>query len=78
MTKVLLLYRDRLDRNHERGAYGRADLDVAGKDDLQLAKVRRVRGWVMDFGPVGVAKDYGNAWDGGSGLEALPPDTAED
>ena len=78
LTKVHLLYRDRLDRSDERGAYGRADLDRIGKDDLQLAKVRRVRNWVVDFGPVGVERGYGHAWSEGSGLEALPPDSSED
>ena len=78
LTKVHLLYRDRLDRTDERGAYGKTDLDRAAKDNFQLAKVRRVRSWVMDFGPVGIDRTYGNAWDGGSGLGALPPDTAED
>ena len=78
LTKVHLLYRDRLDRSDERGAYGRADLDGAGRDDLQLAKIRKVINWVVDFGPVGINRAYGHAWGEGGGLEDLPPDTSED
>ena len=71
-TEIYLLYRDRVDLADVRGVYRRKDLNEVRDGDLQLAKVRRVRDWVMDFGPVGID---GRRDGEGSGLEALPPDS---
>lgn len=77
-----------------RGAFGVRDFrndgdgDVVGGDEMQLAKVGRVRRWVMDFVGVGVGifpdQRHNGNWGGGGSrgggskvqrLVDLPPDT---
>ncbi|KAG4034247.1 hypothetical protein MFRU_003g02200 [Monilinia fructicola] len=71
MTKVWLLYREKIDRRDVGGCYGKGD--VGGKEaaDGQLAKVRRVRSWVEGF--VGVVKPLRRGVK--RAREELPPDT---
>lgn len=75
MTKVHLLYRNRVDKMDVGGCYSAAEL-VGGGDVLpQVEKTRRVREWVMKFVGVGAGKSKGK----GKAIEAvnetLPPDT---
>ncbi|APA07904.1 hypothetical protein sscle_03g026740 [Sclerotinia sclerotiorum 1980 UF-70] len=72
MTKIWLLYREKIDRSDVGGCYGKRELE--GREmDVQLGKVKRVRDWVVCF--VGVAA----ASRGKRGVkrrrEELPPDS---
>jgi hypothetical protein len=49
MTKVHLLYRQKLDRHDAGGHYTSADLASAGTGNPQLEKTRSVREWVLNF-----------------------------
>ncbi|KAL2075831.1 hypothetical protein VTL71DRAFT_774 [Oculimacula yallundae] len=75
MTKVHLLYRNRVDRMDVGGLYRAAEL-VAGQGmHPQVEKTRRVREWVMKFVGVGAVKSRrkGRAFEIVD--ETLPPDT---
>lgn len=72
MTKVWLMYREKIDRKDVGGCYGKRELNFKGNEgDAQLMKVKRVKDWVVSF--VGVAAP---ARRGVKRLrEELPPDT---
>ncbi|KAF5879398.1 uncharacterized protein Bfra_006607 [Botrytis fragariae] len=70
MTKAWLMYREKIDRSDVGGCYGRRDLERK-EIDVQLAKVKRVRDWVVGF--VGVATT--NRRGVKRVREELPPDT---
>ena len=75
MTKVHLLYRNRIDRTDPAGCYSAADLASAGNSNHQVEKTARVREWVLKF--VGMSDEQKNT-KGRAGLvarEVLPPDT---
>jgi hypothetical protein len=74
MTKVHLLYRNRVDRSDIRGYYRASDL-VQGSQQLhpQLEKTIKVREWVMKFVGVGAGQKKGEALE--AVKEVLPPDT---
>jgi hypothetical protein len=54
MTKVYLLYRNRIDRSDTRGCYSAADLVSREQPSLQVEKTRRVREWVFKFVGLGI------------------------
>ncbi|KAF7904432.1 hypothetical protein EAF00_001766 [Botryotinia globosa] len=70
MTKAWLMYREKIDRSDVGGCYGKRDLE-RGEIDVQMAKVKRVRDWVVGF--VGVATT--NRRGVKRIREELPPDT---
>lgn len=76
MTKVHLLYRNRVDRDDVGGCYSASDL-ISGEDvHPQVEKTRKVREWVMRFvgaGPIGGGKRGGRILEGAR--EVLPEDT---
>ena len=49
MTKLDLLYRNTVNRNDLKGAYSAEELERADMSEPQIAKVKRVRDWVMMF-----------------------------
>ncbi|TVY54190.1 hypothetical protein LCER1_G004917 [Lachnellula cervina] len=72
MTKVHLLYRNRIDRTDVAGCYSAADLNSGRLANLQVEKTKRVREWVMRFVGTGVMQRNGKR----KALhESLPPDT---
>lgn len=90
MTTLDLLYRNVIDASDSPGAFGVRELeDCDGNNDEdliggQLAKLRRVRRWVMEFvgGGIGAQQARGLEMSKGPGLltrrpqlQALPPDT---
>jgi hypothetical protein len=74
MTKVHLLYRNRVDKSDIRGSYTASDL-VQGSQQVhpQVEKTIKVREWVMKFVGVGTGQKKGKAFE--SVKEVLPPDT---
>ncbi|KAA6411041.1 MAG: hypothetical protein FRX48_05352 [Lasallia pustulata] len=81
-TKVDLLFRNAVDRDDDVGAYGAEQLDGADETEAQMAKTKRVRGWVMKFVGAGVRAlpmpDSRTAVVHGRrhvGHDMLPPDT---
>lgn len=90
MTTLDLLYRNTIDASDTPGAFGMRELeDCDGNNDEdliggQLAKLRRVRRWVMEFvgGGIGAQQARGLGMSKGPGLlsrrpqlQALPADT---
>ncbi|KUJ21822.1 uncharacterized protein LY89DRAFT_385148 [Mollisia scopiformis] len=78
MTKVHLLYRNRVDRDDVGGCYTAADLLSGEHVQPQVEKTRRTREWVMRFVGVGVGPSRQNRRSGKAievAKEALPPDT---
>jgi len=81
MTRVCLLYRNRVDKSDVGGLYSRADLEAGlgnaqGLASAQIQKTSRVREWVMRF--VGVAASGQNKGKGREKEivgEVLPADT---
>lgn len=76
MTKVHLLYRNRIDKTDVGGCYGAADLAVGENSHPQVERTRRVREWVLRFvgiGPGPQKKGKGRAYE--AIKEVLPPDT---
>jgi hypothetical protein len=78
MTKVYLLYRNRLDKTDGRGCYNAADLVSGVHSSPQIEKTRRVREWVFKF--VGLGVDSGGHSKGKGKVakfvsEVLPDDT---
>jgi len=74
MTKVHLLYRNRIDKTDVGGCYIAADL-TEDNSHAQVQKTKRVREWVLRFvgsGPLPNAKGKGRAQ---ALIESLPPDT---
>ncbi|TVY31891.1 hypothetical protein LOCC1_G008620 [Lachnellula occidentalis] len=72
MTKIHLLYRNRIDRTDLAGCYSAADLNSGELANLQVEKTKRVREWVMRFVGTGVMQKNGKR----KALhESLPPDT---
>ena len=49
MTNLDLLYRNTVDRHDPKGAYSSEELDRANISEPQIAKVKRVKDWVMMF-----------------------------
>jgi hypothetical protein len=74
MTKVHLLYRNRVDKSDIEGFYRAGDLapDVQ-RTHPQVEKTKRVREWVMKFVGLGASQRKGKAFE--VVKEALPPDT---
>jgi hypothetical protein len=74
MTKVHLLYRNRLDKSDVGGCYSAADLAMGDPVPPQVEKTRRVREWVLKFVGLGAGQQKGN---GPAKVlqEVLPPDT---
>jgi hypothetical protein len=76
MTKVHLLYRNRVDRDDVGGCYSASDLISGENVHPQVEKTRKVKEWVMRFvgaGPLGGNKRGGRAAE--IAREVLPPDT---
>jgi len=75
VTRVHLLYRNRIDSSDVGGCYSAADLVMRDVGDLLVKKTRKVREWVLQF--VGIRhmarKGKGQALEGLK--EVLPPDT---
>jgi hypothetical protein len=75
MTKVHLLYRNRVDKSDVGGCYSATDLAVGNHAPQQVEKTRKVREWVLKFVGVGAEPPKGK----GRALEVLkevlPPDT---
>ncbi|TVY23339.1 hypothetical protein LHYA1_G007991 [Lachnellula hyalina] len=72
MTKIHLLYRNRIDRTDVAGCYSAADLNSGELANLQVEKTKRVREWVMRFVGTGVMQKKGKR---NALHESLPPDT---
>ncbi|TVY83248.1 hypothetical protein LSUE1_G003426 [Lachnellula suecica] len=72
MTKVHLLYRNRIDRTDLKGCYNAADLNSGELANPQIEKTKRVREWVLRFvgGGQGARNGKRKALH-----ETLPPDT---
>lgn len=87
MTTMNLLYRDLFDVTDEQGAFGVHDLKRESVDNTQIAKVGKVRQWVMEFVGVGIypqqARFDPNIKNSRGGqqekprLAELPPDTPQ-
>lgn len=75
MTRVHLLYRNRVDRTDVGGCYSAADLVGGGGVHSQVDKTRRVREWVLKFVGGGTVKTKGKARGSECVNETLPPDT---
>ncbi|MCJ1408003.1 hypothetical protein MMC19_002076 [Ptychographa xylographoides] len=75
MTKIDVMFRNPVDERDLTGIYNVRDLERLFDTDPQIAKVKRVQEWVMQF--VGISsKNAGQRWDGPSNvLQILPPDT---
>ncbi|EKD20419.1 uncharacterized protein L3040_004294 [Drepanopeziza brunnea f. sp. 'multigermtubi'] len=76
MTKVHLLYRNRVNRTDVGGCYGAADLVSGDGVHPQVEKTRRVREWVLKFVGGGAAVKAGGMGSVSEIMnETLPPDT---
>jgi len=78
MTKVHLLYRNKIDRTDVGGCYSAADFEAGKEGHSQVEKTRIVREWVLRFVGVGVGNRVRKGKGKGRGFEAkeiLPPDT---
>lgn len=78
MTKVYLLYRNRIDKTDVRGCYNAADLAPGEHTSPQVEKTRRVREWVFKFVGLGVgagARGEGKGKIVDVAREVLPDDT---
>ncbi|KAG4443806.1 hypothetical protein IFR05_000706 [Cadophora sp. M221] len=75
MTKVHLLYRNRVDRTDVGGLYRAAELVPKLGMLPQVEKTRRVREWVLKFVGVGAVKNKGKRKVFEVVDETLPPDT---
>jgi len=75
MTKVYLLYRNRIDKADEGGCYNAADITSGEHVHPQIDKTRRVREWVLKFvgAPAGQKKSRRKSFE--TLNETLPPDT---
>ncbi|KAH9216398.1 hypothetical protein DL95DRAFT_363323 [Leptodontidium sp. 2 PMI_412] len=75
MTKVHLLYRNRVDRTDVGGFYRAGELVAKEGIHPQVEKTRRVREWVFKFVGVGAVKSKGKGKAFEAVDETLPPDT---
>ncbi|KAE8451514.1 hypothetical protein EG329_003587 [Mollisiaceae sp. DMI_Dod_QoI] len=79
MTKVHLLYRNRVDRDDVGGCYSAADLVPGEHVQPQVEKTRKVREWVMKFVGVGIGaagRPNKRSYNAAEIIkEVLPPDT---
>ena len=75
MTKVHLLYRNRVDKTDVGGLYRAADLVAKEGMHPQMDKTRRVREWVLKFVGMGIARTRGKKRAFEFVNETLPPDT---
>ena len=74
MTKVHLLYRNRVDKGDSRGCYSAGDLALGDQPaHPQVEKTRKVREWVMKFVGIGTGQKTRTATN--SVNDVLPPDT---
>jgi hypothetical protein len=73
MTKVHLLYRNRIDKSDIGGCYNSADLASVDNIHPQIDKTRRVREWVLRFVGAGARRQVRGQVNGAT--ETLPPDT---
>ena len=73
MTRVHLLYRNRIDKTDVGGYYNKGDL-VAGSFHPQVERTRRVREWVLRFVGTG-PQPKSNSRAVAAVREVLPPDT---
>jgi hypothetical protein len=75
MTKVHLLYRNRVDKNDVGGYYNTADLSGGEPVLPQVEKTRKVREWVLKFVGIGAGPQKGKGPAFEASKEVLPPDT---
>ncbi|KAH7342933.1 hypothetical protein BKA65DRAFT_505156 [Rhexocercosporidium sp. MPI-PUGE-AT-0058] len=75
MTKVHLLYRNRVDKTDIGGLYRAAELVAKEGMHPQVEKTRRVREWVFKFVGIGAVKSQGKRKVYEVADETLPPDT---
>jgi hypothetical protein len=75
MTKVHLLYRNRIDKTDIRGCYSAADLAAGEMKTPQVEKTQRVREWVLRFIGLGAGQRNGKRSAEEAFREELPPDT---
>jgi hypothetical protein len=73
MTKVHLLYRNRVDKSDAGGCYSAADLAIGDPVPPQVEKTRRVREWILKFVGLGAGHQKGKTPE--AFKEVLPPDT---
>jgi hypothetical protein len=73
LTKVHLLYRNRINKSDLPGCYNASDLAIEENAPLQIAKTRKVKAWVMSFVGVGAGRQVKNQIE--AIKEILPPDT---
>lgn len=74
MTKVHLLYRNRVDKSDVGGCYSATDLAIGDPVPTQVKKTRRVREWVLKFVGLGAGRQKGKG-PVEALKEVLPPDT---
>ncbi|KAF4626810.1 hypothetical protein G7Y89_g11351 [Cudoniella acicularis] len=75
MTKVHLLFRNRVDHADVGGCYRRADLDPGNHGNVQLERTKRVREWVLRFVGNSGPQRQRDSGDYREFQESLPPDT---
>ena len=73
MTKVYLLFRNKVDKHDARGAYTLEDIAIGATHDVQMQKMMRVMRWVSDF--VGQRSSENSSKEHNQKRTALPPDT---
>lgn len=71
LTKVHLLYRNKIDKFDLGGCYNASD--IASAENIQVAKTGKVREWVLKFVGVGIERPAKGRIEGMK--EVLPPDT---
>lgn len=81
MTTLDLLYRDAVDAEDARGAFNVQDINASVEGSNEIAQVKRVRDWMMEFVGAGSItatskpKTLPNICSEGVNLPFLPPDT---
>ena len=75
MTKVHLLYRNRVDKTDVGGCYSAAEIAMGESATPQVEKTRRVREWVLKFVGGGARQQKGKGRATEIAKEILPPDT---
>ena len=76
MTTLSLLYRNTVGEQDKRGVFGARELELGAPDDSVIARIQRVKDWVMEFVgldrmPVVARREVNNP----RALETLPADT---
>lgn len=79
LTKIHLLYRNRIDRTDSGGCYKAADLAsttaLDSRIDIQIKKTAKVRDWGLRFVNPGVKNRGGRKQESSVARDILPPDT---